>query len=139
MFLVFPKVLTKRNELKKNFFLLKIKKKKEWSGLISSPTLCEPTDCIAAGSSVHGIFQSRKLESVAISSSRVSSWPRNQILSFLYHIIKPGKQSSLILWIVSCWDEIDLEGNQASLLNFALNVEQFQAQIVKSCRVCEVQ
>ena len=33
-------------------------------------------DCSLPGSSVHGIFQARILESVAISYSRESSWPR---------------------------------------------------------------
>ena len=35
-------------------------------------------DCSLPGFSVHGIFQARVLERVAISSSRGSSWPRNQ-------------------------------------------------------------
>ena len=45
----------------------------------SCPTLCDPMDCILPGSSVHGIFQARVLEWIAISFSRASSWPRNQI------------------------------------------------------------
>ena len=44
----------------------------------SYPTLCEPTDCSLPGSSVHGIFQARVLELVAISFSRWSSWPRDR-------------------------------------------------------------
>ena len=40
-------------------------------------TVCDPMDCSPAGSSVHGIFQARILEWVAISSSRGSSWPRD--------------------------------------------------------------
>ena len=35
------------------------------------PTLCNSIDCSPPGSSVHGIFQARILECVAISSSRV--------------------------------------------------------------------
>ena len=34
------------------------------------PTLCDPLDYTPPGSSLHGIFQSRKLESVSISFSR---------------------------------------------------------------------
>ena len=34
---------------------------------------CDPMDCSLPGSSVHGIFQTRMLEWVAISSSRGSS------------------------------------------------------------------
>ena len=38
-------------------------------------TLCDPTDYRPSGSSVHGIFQARILEWVAIPFSRGSSWP----------------------------------------------------------------
>ena len=41
-------------------------------------TLCDPVDCSPPGSSVHGIFQARILEWVAISFSRGSSWPRDR-------------------------------------------------------------
>ena len=37
--------------------------------------LCDPKDCSPPGSSIHGIFQTRILDWVAISSSRGSSWP----------------------------------------------------------------
>ena len=40
------------------------------------PTLSGPMDCSPLGSSVHGIFQARILEWVAISYSRGSSQPR---------------------------------------------------------------
>ena len=36
-------------------------------------TLCDPMDCSLSGSSVHGIFQARVLEWIAISFSRGSS------------------------------------------------------------------
>ena len=42
------------------------------------PNLCNPMDCSLPGSSVHGIFQARILEWVAISFSRRSSQPRDQ-------------------------------------------------------------
>ena len=41
-------------------------------------TLCDPMDCSLQRSSVHGIFQARVLEWVAISFSRGSSQPRDQ-------------------------------------------------------------
>ena len=44
----------------------------------SCPTLCNPMDCSLSGSSVHGIFQARVLEWIAISFSRASSRPKNQ-------------------------------------------------------------
>ena len=42
------------------------------------PICCDTRDCNPPGSSVHRISQARILEWVAISSSRGSSWPRNQ-------------------------------------------------------------
>ena len=44
----------------------------------SCPILCDPMDCSPPGSSVHGIFQAWILESVAISFSSGSSWPRDR-------------------------------------------------------------
>ena len=50
----------------------------KWSEVVQSClTLCNPMDCSLSGSSVHGIFQARVLEWVAISFSRGSSQPRN--------------------------------------------------------------
>ena len=43
----------------------------------SCPTLYDPMDCSPPGSSVHGIFQERVLEWVAMPSFR-ESWPRDQ-------------------------------------------------------------
>ena len=40
-------------------------------------THCNPMDCGPPDSSVHGIFQASIREQVAISFSRVSSWPRD--------------------------------------------------------------
>ena len=45
----------------------------------SYPTVCDPMDCSPPGSSVHWISQARMLEWVAISFSRGSSQPRDQI------------------------------------------------------------
>ena len=46
------------------------------------PSLCDPMDCSLPGSSVHEISQARILEWAAISSSRGSSWPRDQNCTF---------------------------------------------------------
>ena len=52
----------------------------KWSEVAQScPTLCDPMDSSLPGSFVHGIFQARVREWVAISFSRGSSQPRNQI------------------------------------------------------------
>ena len=41
-----------------------------YSGAQSCPTLCKPMDCSLPGSSVHGVFQAKILEWVAISYSK---------------------------------------------------------------------
>ena len=52
--------------------------KVKWNEVAQScPALCDPMDCSLLGSSVHGIFQTRVLEWVAISFSRGSSRPRD--------------------------------------------------------------
>ena len=48
----------------------------------SCPTLRNPMYCSPPGSSVHGISQTRRLEWVAISSSRASSWLRDRTCIF---------------------------------------------------------
>ena len=54
-------------------------KEVKWSEVTQScPTLCEPMDCSLLCSSVHGIFQARELEWVAISFSRGFSSPRDR-------------------------------------------------------------
>ena len=52
----------------------------KWSEVAQScPTLFDPMDSSQPGSSIHGIFQAKILECVAISFSRGSSWPRDRI------------------------------------------------------------
>ena len=59
-------------------FVILVKRGKESEVTQSCLTLCDPMDCSLSGSSVHGIFQARVLEWIAISFSRGSSQPRNQ-------------------------------------------------------------
>ena len=59
-------------------------------------TLCDLVDYSLPGSSVHGIFQARILERVAISFSRGSSQPRDQTHTFCledgsFISVPPGK------------------------------------------------
>ena len=54
-------------------FTKSVQAKKESEVAQSCPTLCDPMDCSLPGFSVHGIFQARVLEWVAISFSRGSS------------------------------------------------------------------
>ena len=63
---------------------------------LSPVRLCDPTDCSPPGSSVHGIFQSKILEWVAISFSMGSSQPRDRTWvsciagQTLYHLNNQG-------------------------------------------------
>ena len=67
-------------------------------GALLCPTLCNPMDCSPPGSPVHGIFQARVLEWIAISSSS-SSQPRDQthvspnscIAGEFFTTVPPGK------------------------------------------------
>ena len=68
-------------------------------------------DCSLPGSSVHGMFQARVLEWVAISFSRGSSWPRDQTLvscivgSRFYHEPPGESDTTEIHWGLSlCFD-----------------------------------
>ena len=49
-----------------------------WVSAHLCPTLCDIIDSSLPGSSVHGIFEARILEWVAIPFSRGSFWPRGQ-------------------------------------------------------------
>ena len=51
------------------------------------PILCDPMDCSPLGSTVHGIFQARILEWVAISYSKGSSSPRELNPSLLHLLL----------------------------------------------------
>ena len=68
----------------------------------SCPTLCDPMDCSLPGSSVHGIFQARFLEWIAISFSSPGDlsntevkprYPTLQADSLPADYKKPGSQS----------------------------------------------
>ena len=74
--------------------------------LLSHVWLCNPMNWSLSGSSVHGFFQARMLEWVAISFSRGSSWPKNWTLvsrtvcrQTLYRM---SHQGSLSLYIYMC-------------------------------------
>ena len=81
-----------------HFLLQCMKVKSESEVAQSCPTLSDPKDYSLPGSSVHGIFQARVLEWVAISFSRGSSRPRDRtqvshiagkcftIMNILFHV-----------------------------------------------------
>ena len=60
----------------------------------SCPTLCNPVDCILLHSSIHGIFQARVLEWVAISFSRGSNPGLSHCRQTLY-LSHQGRPTSL--------------------------------------------
>ena len=62
-----------------HFLLQTMKVKSESEIAQSCPTLCDPVGCSPPDSSIQGILQVRILEWVAISFSRGSSQPRDQI------------------------------------------------------------
>ena len=70
------KSLLQHHNLKTSIIvLLLIRKERKVQSCL---TLCNHMDCSLPGSSVHGIFQARVLEWVAISFCRGSSWPRDR-------------------------------------------------------------
>ena len=73
-------------------------------------TLCDPMVCSPPGSTVHGIFQARILEWVAISYSRGSSRPRDWVQIFGITCI--GRQ---ILYHCTTWEAPQLSSGPAKL------------------------
>ena len=61
----------------------------------SRPTLSDPMDCNPPGSSVHGIFQARVLEWVAIACSRRSLTMLNNYKLILFSLVE------LFLWFLN--------------------------------------
>ena len=80
------------------------------------PTLCDPVDCNLRGSSIHGIFQARILEWVAMSFSRGSSLTQglnpglqqcNQMILPSEPPRKQGKEEGGKTWSLSSDEEVD--------------------------------
>ena len=72
--------------------------------LLSCGQLCSSMDCSLPGSTVHGIFQARLLEWVAISFSRGSFRPRDQ--TWVSHIAAAAAAKSLQSCLTLC-DPVD--------------------------------
>ena len=67
-------------------------------------TLCIPINCGPPGFSIHGIFQARILEWIAISYFRGSSWLRDQI-----HVFYVSYNGRWILYHQATWEaQIDI-------------------------------
>ena len=103
------------NELPFVFQCMKVKSESDVAQSFLTP--CDPMDCSLRGFSIHGIFQARALECVAISFSRGSTQPRDwngsptlQADTLPYDL--PGKaipyhvtDHALITWL-SCTDHV---------------------------------
>ena len=107
---------------------------------LSCVWLCDPLDSSLPGSYVHGIFQARVLEWVAISFSRGSSQPRNRTrasciagrrsiwatrealwfleqISYFISVYKPNKWTSkLYLHMLGAWESL-ITSNKSKKLN----------------------
>ena len=71
--------------------------------LLTCPTLWDPMDCSPPDSSVHGVFQAKILEWVAISHSGGPSWPRDGIHLFWVSCI-----GRWILYHCTTWEAASL-------------------------------
>ena len=75
-----------------------MKVKRESEVAQSCPTLSNPMDCSLPGSSVHGIFQARVLEWVAIAFSYIHFY-----IIFPYRLLYNIEYSSLCCIVGPCW------------------------------------
>ena len=115
------------------------KEKKESEVTQSCLTLCDPKDCSLPGSSVHGIFQARLVEWVAISFTRGSSrlgdqtWVshRWQMLYHLSHYFWRFCTHPVLLWnpIQLCTTTITSVPTNISLLPLLLLLLPLQHQL----------
>ena len=80
-------------------------------GAQSCPMLCDPMDCSPPGASIHGTFQARILEWVAMPSSRGSAPPRDRTWIFstagrcLYRLSHQGSRKEVSSPKRPWWEE----------------------------------
>ena len=89
-------------------------------------TLCDPIDCGLPGSSLHGILQTRILESVAIPSSRASSSPRDQT-HICYSLALVGR-----FFTTSATWESHLSYSESNTIKGRVGKETYFAQFITS-------
>ena len=83
-----------------HYFLVTLQPK----SLLSWPTPCNHMDCGPPGSSLHGVFQARILEWVAISSPTWSFWYRDQTHISYVSLTVSSVQSLNCVWVfVTPW------------------------------------
>ena len=102
-------------------------REREWVWVCAQlcPTLCNPMDCSLPGSAVHGILQARRLEWVAISSSKRSSQLRDR--THIPHIAR---------WILYHWATWEAHEERGELKRWSqqksLKCPQSKAESVKA-------
>ena len=100
---------------------------------LSRVRLCDPMDCSLPGSSVHGVFQARVLEWVAISFFRGPSWPsdRTQVSCIAgrhFTSEPPGKPTKALCMYIKGSDYISLSslsGSWASCVSAMISTFSF--------------
>ena len=98
----------------------------------SCPTLCDPMDCCPPGSSIHGIFQARILEWVAISFSRRSSrlrdwtWVSGNVSRHFYPLSHQG----------SWWMDETMGGKDTVKINWRVLIRRGSAMCDTASRDC---
>ena len=106
----------------------------------SWPTHCDPMDCTSPGSSVCGILKARILECVAITTSRGSSQPKDQIyISYVSYLVgsslppgKPYHLSTTILFLRICFPPPPSLSNQKSRNLYIILFRNWEKMVQKA-------
>ena len=115
-------------------YIFEKKKKKENEVTQSCLILCDPVECSLLDFSIHGIFQARVLDSVAISFSRGSSQPRYRTqVSHIADDALPSEPQEMQTYIF----EVHIKQENSSE-NLHLNLQQ-QFHIWISTRMSSLQ
>ena len=111
----------------------------------SCPTVCHPVDCSLPGSSVHGIFQARILEWVAMPSSRGIFLPQGLNTGlphcrwFLYHLSHQGspktrKTNTAISSGEKCWEENAMDSEMSAWMGQPLGCPERPKEVTLRLR-----
>ena len=85
---------------------MKVKSEREVTQ--SCPTLCDPVDCSLPGSSIHGIFQARVLEWVAIAFSILQPYKIGIVIVPFLQTCKLGLEDKwLVPGLVACKHHVE--------------------------------
>ena len=107
-----------------HFFLQCMKVKSESEVTQSCPTLCDPIDCSLPSSSVHGIFQARVLEWVAIAFSKAKLRCMNLNMTSRNNL-KAVEQKGRLFNIISMCQNMNISNMQLFLYLQYINLGIF--------------